>query len=412
MLSLVLYRLKRPYHFFKTGLLQGLRAQWQYGFPEKRLKIIVITGTDGKTTTATLLHHVLTTNQIKAGLLTTVSAQIGTKSIDTGLHVTAPEPQQLYDVLRQMVDAGCTHVVMEMTSHGSYQFRNWGIKPWLGGVTNITHDHFDYHLNYKEYALAKLIQFKKTPKVYFPEGDRSYSLARKILRSVQVKLYSSSTKLPPIIFRALTQRFPETFNRQNAILASLIAIEVGVPPAKIASAIRSFIGVAGRLEQIPTSKGFRIYVDFAHTPHAVESVLSYLKSQTKGRLIAILGCAGLRDRVKRPMMGKKAATYADLAIFTAEDPRTENVWTIIGQMKSQLHTLHNKVISVPDRGIALSFAISDLAKRGDTVVILGKGHENSMCFGSQEFLWNDRTAVQQILNSGEVPTLGKALASR
>lgn len=411
MLSLVLYRLKRPYHFIKTGLLQGLRSQWRFGFPEKKLKIIVITGTDGKTTTATLLHHVLTANNIKAGLLTTVSAQIGTKSIDTGLHVTAPEPQQLYDILRQMVDAGCTHVVMEMTSHGSYQFRNWGIKPWLGGITNVTHDHFDYHLNYDEYATAKLIQFKKAQKVYFPEGDRSYTLARKILRSVQVKLYSSSTKLPPVIFRALAQRFPETFNRQNAILVSLIAIEAGVPPATIASAIRSFEGVAGRLEQIPTSRGFHIYVDFAHTPHAVESVLSYLKSQTKGRLIAILGCAGLRDKVKRPMMGKMAATHADLVIFTAEDPRTENVWTIIGQMKSQLHTLHNKVISIPDRGFALHFAISDLAKRGDTLVILGKGHENSMCFGSQEFFWNDRTAVQQILGSGEIPILGKAVAS-
>ena len=410
MLSLVLYRLKRPYHFFKTGLLRGLPAQLKYGFPEKKLKCVVISGTDGKTTTATLIHHLLTSNSIKAGLLSTVSARIGSKEIDTGLHVTAPEPQDLFFVLQQMVEAGCTHVVMEMTSHGAYQFRNWGIKPWLGGITNITHEHFDYHLNYQEYARAKLQQFRGALKVFFPEGDKSYSIARKMLRSVQVKFYSATTKLPQGVSRAIKSRFAEPYNQQNAILASLIASEVGLSPKNIAAAISSFPGVPGRLEQIPTTKGFRVFVDFAHTPNAVESVLTHLKSQSKGKLIAILGCAGLRDRTKRASMGKIAASLADLAIFTAEDPRTENLWTIIGQMKSQLGTFHNKVLSIPNRGEAIHFAITHLAKRGDTIAILGKGHEKSLCIGTKEFAWNDRSAVQHIFQTSEVPTLGASLA--
>ncbi len=410
MLSVVLYRLKRPYHFFKTGLLRGLPAQLKYGFPEKKLKCIVISGTDGKTTTATLIHHLLTSNSIKTGLLSTVSARIGSKEIDTGLHVTAPEPQDLYFVLQQMVDAGCTHVVMEMTSHGAYQFRNWGIKPWLGGITNITHEHFDYHLNYQEYARAKLQQFRSAKKVFFPEGDRSYSIARKMLRSVQVKFYSATTKLPQGVSRAIKNRFAESYNQQNAILASLIATEVGLSPQNIATALSSFPGVPGRLEQIPTTKGFRVFVDFAHTPNAVESVLSHLKSQSKGKLIAVLGCAGLRDRSKRASMGKIAATLADLAIFTTEDPRTENLWSIIDQMKSQLGTLHNKVLTIPNRGEAIHFAITRLAKRGDTIAILGKGHEKSLCIGLKEFDWNDQNAVQHILLTSEVPVLGAALS--
>ena len=166
MLSLLMYYLKRPYHFFKTGLMRGLPAQVKNHFPQRRLKIILISGTDGKTTTCTLLHDILNAGSIKAGLITTVSAKIGSKIIDTGLHVTAPEPQDLYTVLRQMVDAGCTHVVMEMTSHGAYQFRNWGITAWLGGITNITHEHFDYHINYQEYAKAKLQQFRGAQKVF------------------------------------------------------------------------------------------------------------------------------------------------------------------------------------------------------------------------------------------------------
>lgn len=406
---MILYRLKRPFHFVKTGLLKGLRTQLRLQFPERKIEVIVVSGTDGKTTTATLLHHFLTQGGIKAGLITTVSAKIGKTEVDTGLHVTAPEPDQLLSLLDQMSKKSCTHVVLEMTSHGAYQFRNWGIRPKLGGITNITHEHFDYHQNYQEYARAKLSQFARAEKVFFPEGDRSYSIARKVLRNVQTKFYTEQTSISPQVDRAIRARFPEIYNQRNAILACLLALEVGVEKKQLAQATASFTGVPGRLEKVLNNKGVTIFVDFAHTPNAVAEVLSQLRKQTKRRLIVIHGAAGLRDVTKRPKMGRNAAEHADLVVYTAEDPRTENVWSIIEQMKSDLDTLHRKVLSIADRGEAIHFVLTQLAQKGDTIAILGKGHEQSMCFGTTEYRWNDTTAVQTVLNTGEVPQLGSVV---
>jgi UDP-N-acetylmuramoyl-L-alanyl-D-glutamate--2,6-diaminopimelate ligase len=151
MLKYIVYYLKRPYHFFKTGLLQGLLAQLKYRFPANKIKVITITGTDGKTTTSTLVFDMLNQAGHKAGLISTVEAKIGQEKIDTGLHVTAPRPLQLQKLLRKMVDADCEYAVIEMTSHGVYQYRDWGIKPLIAGLTNVSHEHLDYHLNYNIY---------------------------------------------------------------------------------------------------------------------------------------------------------------------------------------------------------------------------------------------------------------------
>lgn len=404
MLPLLLYRLKRPYHFVKTGLLQGLPAEIRSKFVQKHLTIIQISGTDGKTTTATLLHHLLTQAGISAGLISTVHAVIANETLDTGFHVTSPDPATLYASLTKMKLAGNTHVVLEMTSHGAYQYRNWGILPTYGGITNITHEHLDYHVTYAEYAKAKLQQFKGAKKVFFPENDRSYAIARKVLRSVPISLYSTNPRLPKAVLRAIKSRFEQTYNQKNAILACLLGQEIGIPAKQLAEAVLSFPGVRGRLEKIKTKSGVTVVIDFAHTPNAVESVLQYLKSSTKGRLYVVLGCAGKRDVTKRPAMGRLAAQISDRAVFTAEDPRTESVWAIIAQMKSDLGTNHNKVISIADRGEAIHFVLTKLAKRGDTVAILGKGHESSMCFGNTESYWDDLKAVKQVLSTGEVPT--------
>ncbi|MCA9373342.1 hypothetical protein KC921_04580 [Candidatus Woesebacteria bacterium] len=409
MFSYWIYRLKRPYHFVKTGLLKGLPAQVKFHHPEKQIKPIVISGTDGKTTTTSLIYHILTTAGIKSSLLTTVSAKIGSSEIDTGFHVTAPDPTELYRFLAQSVAAKCQYIVIEMTSHGSYQYRNWGIRPYVAGLTNITHEHLDYHQNYAEYAKAKLQQFRGAQKFFFPEGDRSYPYTRSALRSVPIKFYSLETEVPKQIAKAIKRRFVERYNQKNAILATLIAQELSVPDVSIAKAITTFAGVPGRMEVIPSKKPFKIVVDFAHTPNAVTEVLTHLRKETKGKLYVILGCAGLRDHTKRPKMGLAAAKIADLACFTSEDPRIENSWTIIGQMKSQLGAYYGKVISMPDRGKAIQFVISTLAKKGDTVAILGKGHEQSFCIGTTEYAWNDRQAVETVLKTGEIPTLGKVL---
>ena len=395
MLKLLIYKLKRFFHFFKTGLLEGVPAELTAGFPARKLKIIVITGTDGKTTSSTITYSILKAAGFKVGLITTVAAYVNDLSVDTGFHVTAPTPKLLQKLLKQMVDAGCTHVVLEMTSHGAYQYRNWGIKPYLAGLTNIAREHLDYHLNYHQYVLAKLLLLNSAQTAILNADDASYRYLDDLdLLTPRMETYSRADQLPEVIETAITKRFKETYNRMNARLATALALRLGVDPEAIAAGIKAYAGVPGRMEVI-AEKPVRVIVDFAHTPQAVESVLTALKAQyRRGRLIAVHGCAGLRDTQKRSEMGRLSSTIADLAIFTAEDPRTEDVWSIIRQMKEQLTTTHAKVVTIADRGEAVRRAITEYAAAGDTVVILGKGHEQSMCFGTTETPWSDREAAR------------------
>ncbi len=403
MLNEVLYLAKRPYHFVKTGLLDGFKAEIKFRFPAKKLHITAITGTDGKTTSSTLLYHVFKEAGFKVGLLSTVAAYVGDEEIDTGFHVTSPQPSHLHQFMHKMVAEGYTHLVLEVTSHGSYQFRTWGIRPQLAGITNIAHEHLDYHLTYKNYLRAKAAILEKAPTVVLNENDSSYLRLRKILGFDHTILnYSLDMYLPKGVEKAIKEAFPEEYNQQNARLVFQLAASAGVDSQTFIKAVKTFPGVPGRMEYIKTRKRFDIIIDFAHTPQGLEAALGslreqYRKSKKKGKIIAVLGCAGLRDFAKRPMMGKIAVDYADLAVFTAEDPRTENVWSIIRQMKEQLTEKHDKIISIADRREAIEFALTKLAGTGDTVIILGKGPEKSMCYGTTEYPWSDKGVVEEII---------------
>ncbi len=404
MIRELLYSLKRPFHFIKTGLLNGFSAEVSYGFPAKKLTVLAITGTDGKTTSTTLLYQVLKQAGFKVALLSTVAAFKGDTAIDTGFHVTSPQPSDVQKFMAELVEEGYTHLVLEVTSHGAYQYRTWGIHPNIAGVTNINQEHLDYHLTYDRYVAAKALLLQQAPTVVLNEDDISYYRLRKILSNQDhvVIPYSMSERLPTIVSKAITARFPETYNRMNARLVVAIAKQYGVSNQDIATAILNFPGIPGRMERIKNTSGITVYVDFAHTPQGLEAALTALRSQLTqhrkpGKLIAVFGCAGLRDSGKRPLMGNIGAKLADVAIFTAEDPRTEDVWSIINQMKSALETTHNKVISIGDRREAIEYALTNLAKKGDIVAILGKGHEQSMCYGTTEYPWSDQLAVQEIL---------------
>jgi len=401
MFETIIYRLKRPYHFFRTGLLEGLPAQVISRGATKKMSIIAITGTDGKTTTSTLLYSILNAAHIKTGLISTVGASIGDKTLETGLHVTSPSPRQLFSILRQMNKKKCTHVVLEATSHGIYQYRFWGIKPTIAGVTNITHEHLDYHLSWNNYAQAKLLLLKKAKHIYLNSEDNSYNYLhrQKWSKKQEITSYNLRTLLPKNISSAIQKRFVEPYNRSNAILASLIALELGASAPDIVKAITAFAGVPGRMQVVSTTPITTI-VDFAHTPNALENVLTAVRRTLKPgtHLIAVYGCAGLRDVQKRPLMGAIGARLADTAIFTAEDPRTENVWSIFRQMKDGITTDHNRVITIADRGEAIAYAIHSVARAGDTGIVCGKGHEQSMCFGTEEVPWSDLTAIQQQLS--------------
>lgn len=401
-----LYWVKQPWHFFKTGVREGWLAEVRYRWPARKLNVIAFTGTDGKTTSATLMYHVLKSAGYKVVLLSTVAAYVGDEEIETGFHVTSPSPRLLHQLLRRVVDQGYTYLVLEVTSHGLYQYRTWGIKPLIAGVTNIHYEHLDYHLNYENYVEAKSRLFKRAKLSVLNEDDHSYHRLRRLLKGskTQIATYSRQDRLSPVIKKAIDSRFPEQYNRMNARLVTMVARSLDMAPAAIAAGLASFPGVPGRMQEIPNNRGLRIIVDFAHTPQGLEAALTAARQQLqqqpvskRGKLIAVFGCAGLRDRVKRPVMGKIGATIADLAVFTAEDPRTENVWTIIRQMKEDLGTNYAKVTTIPDRQAAINFAINSQAKRGDTVIILGKGHERSMCFGTTEYPWSDSNAVQEAL---------------
>ena len=406
----LIYQIKRPYHFFKTGLLEALPAQIKYRFPERKLKIIAISGTDGKTTSCSLLYHLLKQAGKKVALVSTVAAYINDQEIDTGFHVTSPAPADLYRFMRQAVDQGAEYFIVEYTSQGAYQFRLFGLKPQIAGITNINRDHFDYHLNYNNYLAAKARILQKSAVVVLNEDDQSFYRLRKLLPSTQhlVLTYNDQEKLNPVIKTAINQRFPEAFNQMNARLVEKIASYLKIKPQLIAQSIGSFPGVRGRMQFLDLKQltgkqhPFQVVVDFAHTPQGLTEALTALRQTMKqehltGRLIVIHGAAGLRDKAKRPLMGQISSKLADLVVLTAEDPRTENVWSIIRQMKEDLNNNYRKVISIADRQQAINFTLQKLAKKGDLVALLGKGPEQSMAYGHTEHPWDEVKAVQKAL---------------
>lgn len=398
-----LYHLKRPYHFVKTGLLKGLPAQLRYGFPGKKIKMIAITGTDGKTTSSTLIYHLLNQAKHKTGLISTVAARIGEKELDTGLHTTVPSPFLLQKFLAQMVKEKCEYVVLEMTSHGVYQYRDWGVKPYIAGLTNITHEHLDYHLDYNTYLQAKALLLKKAQTVVLNKDDQSYYRMKQQLnlKKLQVIDYSLEENPSRKLAQSIQSRFAETYNHSNARLAVTIAQKLGLSDQEIINGLVSFPGVPGRMEEVEAGQDFRIIVDFAHTPNAVESVLSHLRSELKlgKKLIAVLGATGLRDQSKRPIMGQVASQLADYVVFTADDSRSEDTWAIIHQLKSQIENHHHKITSIIDRHEAIEFALTQLTQTGDIVALLGKGCEQSLAIGKKEIPWSDKVVATQIVKN-------------
>lgn len=366
----------------------------------RKLKIIVITGTDGKTTTCSILAHLLNFAGHKTGLITTINAQIGTEKFTTGYHVTSPSPSDLHDLLAKMVEAGCEYVVLEVTSHGSFQHRIFGIKPVLSGVTNIAQEHLDYHLTYRNYVQAKTWALQSARHVFLNKTDQSFSLIKKLLPKParkKIKTYSDQDVLPKLLDQQIKSRFPEPYNQLNARLAVALAQKLGVPNSELSSGFKTFPAILGRMDLIQ-AKPVKVIVDFAHTPQGMEAVLTALRAQLMSKnsqLWVVFGCAGLRDHYKRPQMGKISSRLAHQVILTAEDPRTEDVWSIIHQIKGGVEQ-HHKVISIPDRQTAINHAIHN-AKKSDIVAILGKGHEESMCFGTTEYPWSDHEAARLAL---------------
>jgi len=381
-------------------------ATFFYQSPAKSLKVIGVTGTDGKTTTATLIHHLFIRGGKKTALITTVSAKIGAEEIPTGFHITSPHPWKLQSLLKKIVDKDYELVVLEATSHGLAQHRLFGCHFFMGVITNVTREHLDYHQTYENYLAAKAKLFKGVKVAVLNRDDKSFGyLKTKIQKNKQAKMITYGIKkkadFTPKSFKFKTKLFGE-YNQYNNLAAIAVASSLGLSEAEIRGGIESFKGIEGRMEEIDEDQSFKVYVDFAHTPNALKQALKALKAQLSpsGRLIAVFGCAGLRDREKRPLMGEVASKLADRAILTAEDPRTEDVNEIIDQIAvgcQKSGGVEGKTFfKTPDRAEAIRFAV-EKARRGDIVVICGKGHEKSMCFGKVEYPWSDQRETRRAL---------------
>ncbi len=396
MLSLL--RVRRIHHWFSSFLFRALPANLYYGFPGRRLKIYGITGTDGKTTSATLLYQVLKTAGYKVALISTVAAFIGNEEIDTGFHVTSPEPWALQRLLRRCLDRGIEHVVLEVTSHGFFQYRTWGTEFAVAGLTNITPEHLDYFETYERYARVKGEFLLSAKQAILNKSDRSFSLLQLMFNRHHHTYLIYDQKLSSNeVDRAISDRFTEPYNCWNAKLVWAMAEQLGITTNVFTQASTSFTGVRGRMEEIANRTGKRVIVDFAHTPNGLEQALTALRPQAKQQLIAVYGCAGFRDRSKRAPMGRIGTEIADLCVFTSEDPRTEDIQVIMRQMKEGVQPPHHrKIVTIPDRRAAIAFALQQ-AKRGDVVGIFGKGHEKSLCIGKKEYPWSDQETVRELL---------------
>lgn len=417
-----------------------LAAAW-HRFPARQLKVVGVTGTDGKTTTSTLIYNILKAAGVQAGMISTVSAFIGERALDTGFHVTTPEALEVQSYLAQMVEVGISYVVVEATSHGLAQRRVAACDFDIGVVTNITHEHLDYHGSYESYRQAKALLFRNLaesrlkPDLEFRTAvlnydDDSYAYLAGLLRELnrhttlplRVVTYGFN---PEADMRAenivqsnqglrfdalweghrlpLESRLTGLYNVANC-LAALAAtmLGMGLDAQAAREGVSAVSGIPGRMEKIDMGQDFSAYVDFAHTPNALRQALTSARQLIgqSGRLIAIFGSAGLRDRAKRRMMAEIAQELADVTILTAEDPRTESLAQILAEMAAGAEArggVEGRTFwRVPDRRAAIVMGVQ-MARPGDLVIALGKGHEQSMCFGETEFPWDDRTAMRAAL---------------
>jgi UDP-N-acetylmuramoyl-L-alanyl-D-glutamate--2,6-diaminopimelate ligase len=423
--------------------LAHLAAAWQ-GFPARQLRVIGVTGTDGKTTTVTIIRSILEAAGHRTGMISTVAAVIGEQEMDTGFHTTTPDAPDVQAYLAQMVAAGCTYAVLEATSHGLDQDRVAAGEFDAAVLTNITPEHLNYHRTFEAYLEAKARLFRYLATAYHKPGSPKTSILNQddpafdYLRIIPAERHlayglesptdvtARAIELTPqgTRFLAVTPLgdFPVAtpllgrFNVYNSLAAIATSVSQDLPVEAIQRGLAAVRGIVGRMEVVTLeavgqvgnlSHGQEVpqgaptvIVDFAHTPSALAASLTLARRLTTGRVIAVFGAAGLRDREKRPHMGEVAGRLADVTVITAEDPRTESLDEIMAQIAAGLEHVGRREGAdyhrIGDRAEAIAQAVR-LARPEDLVIICGKGHERSMCFGETEVPWSDKEAARRAL---------------
>ena len=394
------------------------------GYPARRLRVVGVTGTDGKTTTVNLIWSVFRAAGYPTGMISTVNAQIGDTCLDTGLHTTTPDAPDLQGYLAQMVGAGLKYAVLEATSHGLAQHRVTGCEQDVAVVTNITHEHLDYHRTHEAYFQAKASLFWGLSTAYRKSGvpkvavlnrdDASFDRLSPIAADVRLTYGLSTTvdvwanqihcAAAHTAFQVVTPRgcfdvktpLVGLFNVYNILAAVATGVSQGVPLHAIQQGVEAVRGVIGRMERIDRGQDFTAIVDFAHTPNGLKRALETARQMTQGEVIVVFGSAGLRDVAKRGLMGREAGRLADRIVITAEDPRTESLDDIMAAIAEGCEAEGKRegesYWRIADRAEAIQFAV-DLARAGDLVLTAGKAHEKSMCFGTTEYPWSEHEAV-------------------
>ena len=394
----------------------GLLCRNFYHHPEKKLHLFGITGPNGKTTTAHILSHLLEYAGERVGMTGTVCHKIAGRQIPS--HYTTPTPEELYALLDEMVQAGCTCCVSEASSQALEQGRMQGLHFFCGIYTNLTEDHLDVHHDMEAYFQAKKKLFSMTPRAVISLNDTwGQRLAKEIScqtltlsrdASGDYRLAEESSSLDGTTFTLeksgekirFTSPLPGQYNSENAACALLAAREYGISFSTLQRGLTCVPPVRGRLEKIPTGKDFALFLDYAHTPDGLEKALTALRDLQSGRLVCLFGCGGDRDRKKRPQMGEIAAKYSDFVILTSDNPRSEAPRAILQDILVGLRETETPYAVIENREKAIAFAIQS-AQKGDVILLAGKGHETYQVLHIGKIPFDERKITAEWLDRAD-----------
>lgn len=384
------------------------------GNPTERLKIIGITGTNGKTTVAHMVKHIFEFCGVRTGIIGTAGNFVGQERLsDTDF--TTPPPEQMYPLFAEMVQGNAAVCVMETSSQALSQGRCEGLSFDTAAFTNLTREHLDYHRDMAAYAQAKAELFKNSRRAVinlddeysqfflkFSENPLTYSMKNESADLFAKNIRQTNDRIFYTLVAdgkeyAVKMSITGLFNVSNSLAAAGCAVLNEISAEKCAEALSTFHGVRGRGEVI-ISEPFTVMTDYAHTPDAVKNILSSVRETTDGRVIALFGCGGDRDRTKRPLMAKTAAENSDFVMITSDNPRTENPYAIIKEILTGLDGTDTPFAVIEDRREAINFALS-AAKKGDAVVLCGKGHEDYQIIGNEKLPFDEKQIVYDMLNN-------------
>jgi UDP-N-acetylmuramoyl-L-alanyl-D-glutamate--2,6-diaminopimelate ligase len=384
-------------------LLKAFLANLVYGFPSRKLTLIGVTGTDGKTTTTSMIAHCLKESGEKVDYVSSVGATIGGVLSPIGFHVTTPRFFALQHFFRRSVNAGTKYFVLEVTSHAIDQLRVWGCHFKIVALTNITSEHLDYHRSFERYAKTKLSLVNRADLAVINVDAPTYYRYKSLIKNTHV-WYTGVTKKADLNFSSLEKlglcKNFNCFEKENAVLAFQVGRVLGIKPKPLVAALNSFKRVNGRFDYFEAG-GRRFLVDFAHTPNSFVQLFKAVKTEFKvNRIIHVFGCAGERDVSKRAKMGNISAQNAEVIVLTEEDYRTEPIMRIFSQIeegvkKIKTHKKDQTYFFEPDRKRAIEKAF-ELSTSRDLIVLTGKAHEKSLARGRKEYPWDEYLVVEEV----------------